>query len=67
MAQPEQVPVILQPGYIQGCHGYLERKSSILKRWKKRWITVEPGKLMFARVKGAIWHMYVKYLTEKQL
>ena len=45
MAQPEQVPLTLQEGYIQGCQGYLDRKTSILKRWKKRWISVEPGEI----------------------
>ena len=44
MAQPDQVTITLQEGYIQVCHGYLERKSSILKRWKKRWVSIEPGR-----------------------
>ena len=28
-----------------GYEGYLERQSSILKRWKVEWIRVETGKL----------------------
>ena len=40
---PNKVSLTLQEGYIQECQGYLERKSRILKRWKKRWISVEPG------------------------
>ncbi len=41
--QQQQVPLLLQEGYIQACHGYLKRKTSVLKRWQNRWIYVEPG------------------------
>lgn len=34
----------LQQGVIQGCEGYLNRKTRILKRWKKQWIKIVPGK-----------------------
>ena len=33
----------LHQGRVQGCEGYLLRKTKILKRWKKQWITVVPG------------------------
>ena len=44
MATQAPPPVTLQEGYIQFCSGYMERKSSLLKRWKKRWVAIEPGK-----------------------
>lgn len=34
----------LQEGSIQSCSGYLKRRTTILKRWKKGWISVDPGK-----------------------
>ncbi len=34
----------LQEGCIQPCQGYLRRRSSILRRWKKEWLDVVPGK-----------------------
>jgi hypothetical protein len=33
----------LLEGYIQNCSGYLEKKTSVLKRWKRQWISIEPG------------------------
>lgn len=33
----------LKEGYIQPCQGYLRRRSSILRRWKKEWLDVVPG------------------------
>ena len=37
-------PPLLQEGYIQLCQGgYLKRRSTILKRWKKAWYSVTPG------------------------
>ena len=33
----------LHQGRVQGCEGYLHRKTKILKRWKKQWIKVVPG------------------------
>ena len=46
--QPVQQPAqqaapILQEGYIQVCQGYLKRRTTILKRWKKQWFGVAPG------------------------
>ena len=48
--QPVQAPTgqerpVLLEGYIQTCEGYLERKTKILKRWKKEYFRVAPGKL----------------------
>ena len=47
--QPVQAPVqqerpLLVEGYIQACEGYLERKTKVLKRWKKEYLKVVPGK-----------------------
>ena len=47
--QPVQQPqnpqrLQLQEGRIQSCNGYLKRRTKILRRWKKGWISVEPGK-----------------------
>ena len=35
----------LVEGSIQSCSGYLKRRTKILRRWKKGWISVEPGEL----------------------
>ena len=48
--QPVQAPAeqqrpLLLEGYIQECEGYLERKTKILKRWKKEYFKVAPGNL----------------------
>lgn len=37
----------LQEGSIQSCNGYLKRRTKILRRWKKGWISVEPGKSIY--------------------
>ena len=45
--QPESAPRLqLQEGHIQSCTGYLKRRTKILKRWKKGWISIEPGKFL---------------------
>ena len=49
--QPVQAPVeqerpLLLEGYIQSCEGYLERKTKILKRWKKEYLKVAPGMML---------------------
>ena len=36
-------PLELEEGSIQRCSGYLTRRTKILKRWKKGWISVDPG------------------------
>lgn len=33
----------LVEGSIQTCSGFLKRRTKILRRWKKGWISVEPG------------------------
>lgn len=38
-------PPVLREGYIQGCQGYLKRRTKFLKRWKKQWFSVVPGEL----------------------
>ena len=48
MVEPNEIPVTLLEGSVQNCHGYLERKSRILKRWKKRWFVITPGETMLA-------------------
>ena len=40
--EPPIVPP-LQEGYIQGCDGYLRRRSRVLRRWKVEWFSVQPG------------------------
>ena len=35
---------VLQQGAVQPFHGYLARKSSVLKRWKRETFAVLPGK-----------------------
>ena len=45
--QPESAPRLqLQEGSIQGCTGYLKRRTKILKRWKKGWISIVPGEFL---------------------
>lgn len=56
--QPVQAPAeqqrpLLLEGYIQECEGYLERKTKILKRWKKEYFKVAPGNL---KVCGHVQH-----------
>ena len=41
---PREPAPILQEGRIQGCQGYLTRRTKFLKRWKKRWFSITPGK-----------------------
>ena len=42
--QAEDAPrPLLQQGFIQNHEGYLRRKSTILKRWKKEWLKIQPG------------------------
>ena len=36
---------ILVEGYFHSCEGQIERRSKILKRWKKEYIKVIPGRL----------------------
>ena len=44
-APAEQPRLLLLEGYIQECEGYLERKTKILKRWKKEYFKIAPGKV----------------------
>lgn len=44
--QPPQTVPPLQEGFIQSCEGYLKRRTNVLKRWKKEWLSVQPGKLI---------------------
>lgn len=41
--QPEERELTLKEGYIQPCQGYIERKTTILKRWEKELLCVIPG------------------------
>ena len=34
----------LKEGIIQQCDGYLMRRTKYLKRWKKEYVNVVPGK-----------------------
>lgn len=45
-----QQPLVLQlrEGHIQACGGRLHRRTKFLKRWKKEWITVDPGEFIAA-------------------
>lgn len=40
----------LKEGHIQQCDGYLMRRTKYLKRWKKEYVSVNPGE------KGHAWH-----------
>jgi len=43
---PRETAPTLQEGRVQGCQGYLTKRTKILKRWKNepRWFTIAPGK-----------------------
>ena len=41
---PREPAPILQEGRVQGCQGYLTRRTKFLKRWKKQWFSITPGK-----------------------
>ena len=36
-------PPTLVSGAVQRYQGYVTRKTTLLKRWKKQWIEIEPG------------------------
>ena len=42
--EQERRPSLVE-GYFHSCEGHIERRSKILKRWKKEYIKVVPGKL----------------------
>ena len=41
--EQERRPSLVE-GYFHSCEGHIERRSKILKRWKKEYIKVVPGK-----------------------
>ena len=41
---PREPAPILQEGRVQGCQGFLTRRTKFLKRWKKQWFSINPGK-----------------------
>lgn len=41
---PSESAPILQEGRVQGCQGYLQKRTKILRRWKKQWFSIDPGK-----------------------
>ena len=47
-------PPVLQQGYIQGYEGHLHRRTKILKRWKKEWLKIVPGKLTSGADEGGV-------------
>ena len=40
--EQEKQPTLVE-GHFQSCEGHMERRSKILKRWKKEYIKVVPG------------------------
>lgn len=40
--EQEKQPTLVE-GHFQSCEGHLERRTKILKRWKKEYIKVIPG------------------------
>lgn len=40
--EQEKQPTLVE-GHFQSCEGHMERRSKILKRWKKEYIKVIPG------------------------
>jgi hypothetical protein len=45
--QQSQSEIQLVEGHIQQCSGFLERQSKHLKRWKKEYIEIVVGELMY--------------------
>ena len=41
-AEQEKKPILVE-GCFQSCEGHIQRRSKILKRWKKEYIKVIPG------------------------
>ena len=41
-AEQEKQPILVE-GRFQSCEGHIQRRSKILKRWKKEYIKVIPG------------------------
>lgn len=42
LPEQEKQPILTE-GHFQSCEGHMERRSKILKRWKKEYIKVIPG------------------------
>lgn len=42
-AEGERPPTLVS-GKVQHYKGFLTRRTTVLKRWKKQWIEIEPGK-----------------------
>ena len=58
---PNEPAPTLQEGCVQGCQGYLKRRTKILKRWKKQWFSIAPGK-QAGGVAGLEWNIMEVYL-----
>lgn len=50
----------LKEGHIQSCQGYVQRRSKILKRYKKEWLDIIPGMLNYI---GGLFNAWQHKLT----
>lgn len=56
-------PPIFREGFIYPHAGYLKRRTAILKRWKREWFCVVPGKLY----SGVSSHEHADILVEVEI